>query len=129
MKTVRIPFGCILSHTSAIFAICAISGTVEGEFEFLPSIIDRIKNWIFVVQSSPAVCAGTLLVFLVACVCSLFFNAGLSSENSPLFGEIAPFRRLLDAMGPSPQVLFLFVAHHVPFLAHPFYFYLNNFCF
>ena len=28
------------------------------------------------------VCARALLVFLVVCACSLFFNAGRSSENS-----------------------------------------------
>ena len=27
-------------------------------------------------------CARALLVFLVVCACSLFFNAGQSSENS-----------------------------------------------
>ena len=29
-------------------------------------------------------CARALLVFLVMCVCSLFFNAGRLSENSSL---------------------------------------------
>ena len=36
----------------------------------------------FLVQTRPAVCARALLVFLLAYACSLFFNAGRSSEDS-----------------------------------------------
>ena len=33
-------------------------------------------------HTRPAVCARAILVFLLVCVCSLFLNAGLSSERS-----------------------------------------------
>ena len=36
----------------------------------------------FLVQTRPAVCARALLVFLLACLCPLFLNAGRSSEKS-----------------------------------------------
>ena len=36
----------------------------------------------FLVRTRPAVCARALLVFLLACSCSVFLNAGQSSENS-----------------------------------------------
>ena len=42
-----------------------------------------MKDLTFLVQTRPAVCARALLVFLVACACSVFCNAGRSSENSP----------------------------------------------
>ena len=45
-------------------------------------IIQRMENFTFLVQSRPAVCARALLVFLLACACSVFFNAGRSCENS-----------------------------------------------
>ena len=42
----------------------------------------------FPVQSRPPVCARALPVFLLACVCSVFLNAGRSSENSSQWGLI-----------------------------------------
>ena len=41
-----------------------------------------MEDWTFLVQTMPAVCARALLVFLVVLPCSVFFNAGRSSENS-----------------------------------------------
>ena len=41
-----------------------------------------MENLTFLVKIKPVVRARALLVFLVACTCSLFFNAGRSSENS-----------------------------------------------
>ena len=42
----------------------------------------RIEDLTFPVQTRPAVCARGLLVFLLAWACSVFLNAGRSSENS-----------------------------------------------
>ena len=42
----------------------------------------RMEGLTFLVLTRPGVCARALLVFLVVCACSLFFNAGRSSENS-----------------------------------------------
>ena len=42
----------------------------------------RMENFIFLIQTRPAVCARALLLFLLACACSVFFNAGRLSENS-----------------------------------------------
>ena len=39
-------------------------------------------NFPFLVQTRPAVCARALLVFLLACACSVFYNAGQFTENS-----------------------------------------------
>ena len=41
-----------------------------------------MENFTFLVQTRPVVCAHALLVFLLACACSVFFNAGRSCENS-----------------------------------------------
>ena len=41
-----------------------------------------MANFTFLVLARPAVCARALLVFLLACPCSVFFNAGRSFENS-----------------------------------------------
>ena len=41
-----------------------------------------MKDLTFLVQTRPALCARTLLVFLLACACSVFLNAGRLSENS-----------------------------------------------
>ena len=41
-----------------------------------------MENFIFLVQTTPAVCVRALLVFLLACTCSVLFNAGQSCENS-----------------------------------------------
>ena len=41
-----------------------------------------MANFTFVVHTRPAVCARALLVFLLACACSVLFNAGRSFENS-----------------------------------------------
>ena len=41
-----------------------------------------MENLTFVVQMWPAVSVRALVVFLVACRCSLFVNVGRSSENS-----------------------------------------------
>ena len=43
-----------------------------------------MEDLTFLARTRPAVCARALLVFLVACVCSLFLNAGGLSENSSL---------------------------------------------
>ena len=48
----------------------------------MPFMIHRMENLTFLVQTRLVVCARAPLVFLVVCVCSLFFNAGRSSENS-----------------------------------------------
>ena len=42
----------------------------------------RMEDLTFLVRTRPAVCARALLVFLLACACSVFLNAGRSSENS-----------------------------------------------
>ena len=39
-------------------------------------------NFTFLVNRRPAVCARALLVFLLACACSVFFNAGRWCEIS-----------------------------------------------
>ena len=36
----------------------------------------RMEDLTFLVRTRPAVCTRALLVFLLACACSLFFNAG-----------------------------------------------------
>ena len=41
-----------------------------------------MDDFTFIVRTRPAVCAGALLVFLLVCACSVFLNAGRSSENS-----------------------------------------------
>ena len=41
-----------------------------------------MEDLIFLVPTRPAVCARALLVFLLACACSVFLNAGRSSQNS-----------------------------------------------
>ena len=41
-----------------------------------------MEDLTFQVQTRPTVCARALLVFLLACACSVFLNAGRSSENS-----------------------------------------------
>ena len=41
-----------------------------------------MEDLTFIVRTRPAVCARALLVFLLACACSVFLNAGRSSENS-----------------------------------------------
>ena len=39
----------------------------------------RMEDFVFLVQTRPAVCVRALLVFLVVCACSWFLNAGQSS--------------------------------------------------
>ena len=41
-----------------------------------------MEDLTFLVEIRPAVYVRALLVFLVVCACSLFFNAGRSCENS-----------------------------------------------
>ena len=42
-----------------------------------------MENLLFLAKIRPPVCARARLVFLVACVCTLFFNAGpLSGKSS-----------------------------------------------
>ena len=41
-----------------------------------------MKDLTFFVRTRPAVCARALLVFLLACACSVFVNAGRSLESS-----------------------------------------------
>ena len=43
----------------------------------------RMEDLTFLVRTRPAVCARALLVFLLACACPAFLNAGRSFENSP----------------------------------------------
>ena len=50
-----------------------------------------MEDFTFLVQTRPAVCACALLVFLLVCACSVFFNAGRSSENF--------FQRVLIVLG------------------------------
>ena len=64
---------------------------IHGNSEFILFIIYRMENFTFLGQTRPAVCARTLLVFLLACACSVFLNAGRSAEN------------------PSPRVLIVLV--------------------
>ena len=45
------------------------------------SLIHRMEDLTFLVQIRPAVCALAPLVFLVVRACSVFFNAGPSSEK------------------------------------------------
>ena len=45
-------------------------------------IIHRMENFTFLVQTRLAVCARALLVFQLACACSVFFNVGRLCENS-----------------------------------------------
>ena len=76
VKPVRILFGCTLSDTSPISAI-------QGNSEFILFISLEVANFTFLVLTRPAVCACALLVFLLACACSVFCNAGRSFEISP----------------------------------------------
>ena len=41
-----------------------------------------MEDLTFLVRTRPVVCARALLVFLLACACSVFLSAGRSSENS-----------------------------------------------
>ena len=41
-----------------------------------------MANFTFLVLTRPAVCARALRVFLLACACSVFCNAGRAFENS-----------------------------------------------
>ena len=50
--------------------------------ELILATIDRMEDLTLLVQIRPAVCACALMVFLVPCACSQFFNAGQSSGNS-----------------------------------------------
>ena len=45
-------------------------------------ISHRMANFTFSVLTRPPVCARALLLFLLACACSVFFQAGRSFENS-----------------------------------------------
>ena len=55
--------------------------SIQGTSELILLIIHRMENFTFLVETRPAVCAGALLVFLLACACSVFCNAGRSSET------------------------------------------------
>ena len=50
--------------------------------ELIPPIIYTMEDLAPLVPTRPTMCARALLVFLVACMCSLFCNAGRLSENS-----------------------------------------------
>ena len=45
-------------------------------------MIHSIENFTFLVQTRRAMCARALLVLLLACACSVFFNAGRLCESS-----------------------------------------------
>ena len=80
MKPVRIPFGCIPSYASPTSVISAVSEkNSKTNSEFILFVIHKMEKLTYPVQTRPAVCVCALLGFLVACTCSLFFNA---SENS-----------------------------------------------
>ena len=55
---------------------------IQGNSEIILFTIHRMENFTFLVQTRPAVCARALLLFLLACACSVFFNAGRSCQNS-----------------------------------------------
>ena len=55
---------------------------IQGNSEFILFVSHRMVNFTFLVPTRPAVCARALLVFLLACACSMFFTAGRSFENS-----------------------------------------------
>ena len=55
---------------------------IQANSEFILFMSHRMANFTFLVQTRPAACARALLVFLLACACSVFFNAGRLSENS-----------------------------------------------
>ena len=55
---------------------------IQGNSEFILFISHRMANFTFLVLTRPPVCARALLVFLLACVCPVFFHAGRSFENS-----------------------------------------------
>ena len=54
----------------------------QGHSQLLVWMIHRMVNLTFLVTIGHAVCLCALLPFLVACACSLFFNAARSPERS-----------------------------------------------
>ena len=66
---------------------CAVSCSlvrvqIQANSELILFICLRMVNITFLVLTRPAVCARALLVILLACACSMFFNAGRSFEIS-----------------------------------------------
>ena len=55
---------------------------IEENSEFVKFVNHRMEVLTFLVQTRPAVCVHALLLFLLACACAFFLNAGQSSETS-----------------------------------------------
>ena len=73
LQPVWIPFGCIsILHFSDFSDFSSFGYKFRG----VPKL--WMENFTFLVQTRPPVCACILLVFLLACGCSVFFNAGRS---------------------------------------------------
>ena len=81
MKPAGLSFDCPFLN-SAILAISEISGMNSAEFRIYTIHNLEDGGLIIPVPTRRALSAHAPLLFLVVCVCSLFFNAGQPSENS-----------------------------------------------